>query len=138
MASVSSASEEVNEKHIVATSHLWTLFSSKASIKTDKVFGLLVKATNMILKFRLMVDHWHSSNMRNDNHVLDFKLIYLGDDDIDFKIKIFEKTEGVIDIEGVKNMSFYNKQIELKSPSSGKFGYFLLHILLEIKLHLRT
>ena len=73
------ATPNINGKHISASTELFAKFEKRPMIK---VFGLLVRSTNVLLKFRLILNPASSS--------LDFNLIYLSEEPIDFRITFME------------------------------------------------
>ena len=72
----------INGKPISASTELLAKFKKKWMVK---VFGLLVRSTNVLLKFRLTLNQTSSS--------FDFQLIYLSEEPIDVRITFLEPNQ---------------------------------------------
>ena len=74
------ATPNINGKHISASTELFAKFEKGCMVKA---FGLLVRSTNVMLKFRLILSQVSSN--------LDFNLIYLSEEPIHFRITFMKK-----------------------------------------------
>ena len=120
----------INGKPVDATANLIIHFDSYESTSTlpiEKVFGVMLKESNVVLKFNTIITKHHSARGEKRK----FQLIYLSEDPIDCKVKWDDKEPEI-----VQNLTcgkqVYEKIVRVDPPT----GYELMVVARDITISL--
>ena len=140
-----SSTKEINGKAVIASGNVgFTCAFGSNPIKVNKVFGLLVKENDQILKFRLIVeqippkkkvhgslhglrfnlDSDSDNETKNSDVVVQISLIYLSDENIDCRIRHKSANSSDKIINDISIVSFQTKISEVKAGERYPITHF--------------
>ena len=98
---------QINDKPVDAIGHMVVCFDFdhfESPFQVEKVFGLMVKEANLVLKFKLILNE--TKDEETDEEIIKFKLIYLNEESIECKFE-----EKHLDFEEQKRLEIGNKLV---------------------------
>ena len=131
---------QINDKPVDAIAHMVFGFDFdhfESPFQVEKVFGLMVKEANLVLKFKLILKE--TKDEESDQEFIKFKLIYLNEESIEckFEEKYFDFQEQKTLNIGDKLVTFVYPLDELKDEPRVDFCIgLILNISLPVKYNL--
>jgi len=120
---------EINGKPVDASSHIIldiarNINNSEPLLHIEKVFGIVSRETNVLLKFRLIAHEWITDDPEDHQgyRVIVWRLIYLSEDLIDCKVGEWKAKENISPGDEILNHKQVLKNREPKNHFSFEIG----------------